>query len=170
MTEMGSQTGLLVVTNIKAVAALFCLVVSISTIVFLCYYRAYRRELYTLFVFLLVSTVTFSLTLLFESAAVDIVLGSDKYETWYNSKLANVLCTISGIFVHYTTTLDVLLITIITVWVVRVSVKSKTLEEAIEKSTKKTKIWYFVSMKFCFIIPLPYVLGCIKLNKGCGVM
>ena len=166
MTEMGSQSGLLAVTNLKVVAALFCLVVSISTAVFLCYYRKYKRELYTLFIFFLVSTILYSLTLLFESAAVDIVLGSDKYETWYNSKIANVLCTISGIFIHYTTILDLLLTTIITVWVMRLSVKSKTLEEAIEKSTKNSSLCYFVLMSFCLIIPLPYVLGFIKLNKG----
>ena len=164
---MGSQSGLLVVTNIKVVVALFCLVVSISTAVFLCYYRKYKRELYTLFIFFLVSTILYCIALLFESAAVDIVLGSDKYETfWYNNKLANVLCTTQGILIHYTTILDLLLITTITVWVVRLTVKSKTLEEAIEKSTKKSSLCYFVLMSFCLIIPLPYVLGFIKLNKG----
>ena len=131
---MVTQTGVLLATNIKGVAALFCLVVSISTAAIWFCYGVYMRAIYKLLLYVLVSTILSSLAFIFESAAVDNLLLSDYNDTWnmYNDSLTdqvwnvsntttiaennNILCTISGAFLFCTSWIDVIIIIALVNW------------------------------------------------------
>ena len=146
---MEVDNGVLVVANIKGVAALFSLIASIVTAVFLCYHRVYMRVLYRLFLCLLFTTILSSTALIFQSISVNILLLADNNETWEESDLTDVLCTISNAFLNYTSWLDVLVITIIVMWLVRTTVKSTTFNKAVEKSLKMTNQSKQKCCEFC---------------------
>ena len=157
---MEVNIGVLIVANIKGVAALFSSIASILTAVFLCYHRVYTRVLYRLFLCLLFTTSLSSIALIFQSISVNILLLSDNNETWEESDLTDTLCTISSASLNYTSWLDVFVITTIVMWLVRTTVKSTTFNKAVEQSLKMTnqskqKCWEF----WCFfsIITLPLV-------------
>ena len=146
---MEVNIGVLVVANIKGVAALFSLIASIVTAVFLCYHRVYMRVLYRLFLCLLFTTILSSIALIFQTISVNILLLSDNNETWEESDLTDVLCTISSAFLNYTSWLDVFIITTIVMWLVRTTVKPTTFNKAVENSLKMTNQTKWKCCEFC---------------------
>ena len=153
---MVTQTGVLLATNIKGVAALFCLVVSISTAAIWFCYGVYMRAIYKLLLYVLVSTILSSLAFIFESAAADNLLLSDYNDTWnmYNDSLTdqvwnvsntttiaenNILCTISGAFLFCTSWIDVIIIIALVNWLNNISSK-KSIDVIIKFTMKKTNL------------------------------
>ena len=152
----------LTVSIIKAIAALFSLLASCAGLFFLLYHRAYKRLLHKLFLSLLFSSILTSLAFLFESISVDIIVLVNENSTREGGSvddgLTAVMCTVSGAFIHYSSWLDILMITVTVIWLVKITLRSGQFRSALKKSLhkKKTKqrYWECFTFSVLFVIPI----------------
>ncbi len=169
---MSSIKAEIAVTIIKGLGSAFSLTVCLGVLVYLVYYRVYYKLLHRLFILLLVSSSLFCFSILFESIAVNVVIlvtGNLK------EGVETALCTLSGALFHYSTWVDILVITIIAMWLGRITNKTKRFSTSLDKEAYKKRIrqkyWEALGYAIIFLLPvIPLVpllaVGEYEVNEG----
>ena len=170
---MASATVIAVIA-LKAVGSSFSLIVCLVALVYLLYFRIYRQLLHRLFVALLVSSILFSFSILFEALAVNTTVLIEGNSS-FNADRQQVLCTISGALFHYSTWVDILVITVISIWLARITTKTKRFSTILDKEQYKRRIrqkyWEALGFIILFAFPVltvipPLAAGKYELNEG----
>ena len=153
---MTSNTTEIAVTVIKGLGSGFSLTVCLGVLVYLVYYKVYYKLLHRLFILLLVSSSLFSFSILFESVAVNIVILATHDRLKEN--IETVLCTLSGSLFHYSTWVDILVITIIAIWLWRITSRTKRFSSSLDKQEYKKRIrqkyWEALGYTIIFLLPV----------------
>ncbi len=163
-----------VVTTLKGIGSGFSIIICLVALVYLLYSKFYRQLLQRLFVALLVTSTLFSFSILFETLAVNttaLTQGTNNSDI----RRQQLLCTVSGVLFHYSTWVDILVISVIAIWLTRITAKTKRFSTVIDKEEYKKRIrqkyWEALGFTTIFLFPvLPVLLplGVVKYEVNDG--
>jgi hypothetical protein len=145
-----------VLVTFKAITSVFAIISSVSIIAFLCKYRGYKRLLFQCILSLLVSTIICGVAYFSQTIIVLTSLVNDDEYPSDDDNASNAIdviiffCNTTSAFVQYSYWVDVLIITAIVGWLVRITLRMKSALV----TNKKWKCFRYAFFAFVFLIPL----------------
>lgn len=153
---------------LKGVGSGFSVAVCVGALIYFLWYRLYETLLHRLFLTLLVSSLLFSFSILFESFVVNVPILTDEHtDTHITNSTKQRLCTTAGAMFHYSTLVDILVMLTISLWLFRVVTRTRKFSTFMDKLEYKQRIRqkyfevgvYFTLFSLPFILVLPSIVN-----------
>ena len=150
------EAGHVALSIFKGLAGFFAVLASLVTAIYVIYKKGYKGFLYQLFLCLILSTALSGLAFLLQSFIVNYVVWISNSTTDGNDELSIALCSISRIPLYYTNWFNVLVITVITVWLLKASLNSNKIRNKPKHSSKTVRI---IGFSIIILVPLLSIIS-----------
>jgi hypothetical protein len=154
-----------VLVTFKAITSVFAIISSVSIIAFLCKYRGYKRLLFQCILSLLVSTIICGVAYFSQTIIVLTSLVNDDEYPSDDDNASNAIdvilffCNTTFSFIQYSYWVDVIIITAIVAWLVKITLKMKSALI----TNKKCRCFRYTFFVAAFLIPMINFSGPIYL-------